>query len=244
MNIVKHVKDNFPSVSQLNKQYVATPPHPTLCLDNFMPLDTVRAMKAECDSLQWDKEFTRAGSHMVEKSDLDDCPVATDVKNQLSSASFLKWLGDITGHYDIIPDPYMVGAGYMRCARGNSLKIHTDFNFNNDLKLYRMLSLVIYLNEDWQKEWNGDLQFWDFERKGCVKKYYPEAGKMVLWRYNRLGFHGHPEPLACPKDTYRDGFRMFYYVSEHAGYKLDKTPHRSLYYYDPNTQEPYDITSE
>lgn len=244
MNIVKHVKDNFPSVSQLNKQYVATPPHPTLCLDNFIPLDTVRAMKAECDSLQWDKEFTRAGSHMVEKSDLDDCPVATDVKNQLSSASFLKWLGDITGHYDIIPDPYMVGAGYMRCARGDSLKIHTDFNFNNDLKLYRMLSLVIYLNEDWQKEWNGDLQFWDFERKGCVKKYYPEAGKMVLWRYNRLGFHGHPEPLACPKDTYRDGFRMFYYVSEHAGYKLDKTPHRSLYYYDPNTQEPYDITSE
>ena len=123
MNIVKHVKDNFPSVSRLNKQYVATPPHPTLCLDNFIPLDTVRAMKAECDSLQWDKEFTRAGSHMVEKSDLDDCPVATDVKNQLSSASFLKWLGDITGHYDIIPDPYMVGAGYMRCASGHSLKI-------------------------------------------------------------------------------------------------------------------------
>lgn len=145
-------------------------------------------MKAECDSLQWDKEFTRAGSHMVEKSDLDDCPVATDVKNQLSSASFLKWLGDITGHYDIIPDPYMVGAGYMRCARGNSLKIHTDFNFNNDLKLYRMLSLVIYLNEDWQKEWNGDLQFWDFERKGCVKNIIRRQAKWcygdtIVWAF-------------------------------------------------------------
>ena len=250
MNIVKHIKDNFPSVSQLNKQYVATPPHPTLCLDNFIPAETVKAMKEECNSLStngtWDtdKAFTRAGSYMDQKINIDECPIGREVKNQLSSKPFLLWLGDVTGHYDIVPDPYMVGAGYMRCRKGDSLKIHTDFNFNNDLKLYRMLSLVIYLNEDWKQEWNGDLQFWDFERKGCVKNYYPEAGKMILWRYHRLGFHGHPKPLTCPESVYRDGFRMFYYVSEHAGYKLDKVPHRSQFYYDKDLQEPYDITSE
>lgn len=244
MNIVNHIKQNFYNVSQLNKQYVSTPPHPTLCLDNFIPLETVRAMKQECNNCSWEKEFTRANSRMIEKSDIDDCPVATDVKNQLSSKSFLRWMGDITGHYDLIPDPYMVGAGYMRCGSGDSLKIHTDFNFNNDIKLYRMMSLIVYLNEEWQDEWNGDLQFWDFEKKGCVNRYYPRAGRMVLWRYHRLGFHGHPEPLTCPNNIYRDGFRMFYYVSEQAGYKLEKTPHRSLYYYDPNAQEPYDISSE
>ena len=244
MNIVNHIKQNFSNVSQLNKQYVSTPPHPTLCLDNFIPLETVRAMKQECNNCNWEKEFTRANSRMIEKSDIDDCPVATDVKNQLSSKSFLRWMGDITGHHDLIPDPYMVGAGYMRCGRGDSLKIHTDFNFNNDIKLYRMMSLIVYLNEEWQDEWNGDLQFWDFEKKGCINRYYPRAGRMLLWRYHRLGFHGHPEPLACPNNIYRDGFRMFYYVSEQAGYKLEKNPHRSLYYYDPNTQEPYDISSE
>jgi hypothetical protein len=244
MNIVNHIKQNFSNVSQLNRQYVSTPPHPTLCIDNFIPLETVRAMKQECNNCSWEKEFTRADSRMIEKSDIDDCPVATEVKNQLSSKSFLRWMGDITGHHDLIPDPYMVGAGYMRCGRGDSLKIHTDFNFNNDIKLYRMISLIIYLNEEWQDEWNGDLQFWDFEKKGCINRYYPRAGRMVLWRYHRLGFHGHPEPLTCPNNIYRDGFRMFYYVSEQAGYKLEKTPHRSLYYYDPNTQEPYDISSE
>ena len=181
---------------------------------------------------------------MVEKHDIEDCPVAADVKNQLSSKTFLRWLGDITGHNDLIPDPYMIGAGYMRCGRGDSLKVHTDFNFNNTLKLYRMISLIVYLNEDWQDEWNGDLQFWDFEKKNYVRRYFPKAGRAVIWRYHRLGFHGHPEPLTCPEGTYRDGFRMFYYVSEHAGYKLDRAPHRSLYYYDAEKQQPYDIGTE
>ena len=231
MNIIDNIKKNYTDVGKLNKQYVSTPPYPTLCLDNFIPMDTVRAMKQECDNLAWDKKFTRAGSFMKEKNELETCPVGLDVKNQLSSKSFLQWLGDITGHYDIIPDPYMIGAGYMRCGPGDSLK------------LYRMLSLIVYLNEDWQEEWNGDLQFWDFERKQCIKSYYPKAGRLVLWRYHRLGYHGHPNPLACPEGTFRDGFRMFYYVSEQAGYKLDKRPHRSLYYFDPETKEPYDILS-
>ena len=148
MNIIDNIKKNYSDVGKLNKQYVSTPPYPTLCLDNFVPGETVKAMKQECDNLTWDKKFTRAGSFMKEKNELETCPVGLDVKNQLSSKSFLQWLGDITGHYDIIPDPYMIGAGYMRCGPGDSLKIHTDFNFNNSLKLYRMLSLIVYLNEN------------------------------------------------------------------------------------------------
>ena len=244
MKIVDHIYKNFNNFNQLNKKYVGTPPYPTLCLDNFIPSETVKKMKEECNNLSWDKTFTRADSHMLEKLDIDECPVALEVKNQLSSKKFLKWLGDITGHYDLIPDPYMIGAGYMRCGRGDSLKIHTDFNFCNEIKLYRMLSLIVYLNDEWKEEWNGDLQFWDFERKACVKKYYPNAGRMVLWRYHRLGFHGHPDPINCPQNVFRDGFRMFYYVSEHSDYKLDKNPHRSLYYFDSNAGEPYDILSE
>ena len=125
----------------------------------------------------------------------------------------------------------------MRCSRGDSLKLHSDFNFNNTLKLYRMLSINIYLNENWQPEWNGDLQFWDFERKECKTRYFPEAGKAVIFRHHKFGFHGHPEPLQCPENIYRDGFRMFYYVSEMSNYKLDKNPHRSLYWYDEKNKQ-------
>jgi hypothetical protein len=50
--------------------------------------------------------------------------------------------------------------------------------------------------------------------------------------------------MECPEGVYRDGFRMFYYVSELSNYKLDKQPHRSLYWYDENNKQPYDVLEE
>jgi|TARA_B110000444_G_scaffold131737_1_gene123708 hypothetical protein len=244
MQLVDYILKKFPNTNQLNTNYVKTPPYPNTALDDFLPAETIKAMKQECEQIQWTREFTRNGSRMLERQHIDDCPVANEVKNALSSSKFLNWLGDVTGHHDLIPDPHMVGAGYMRCIRGDSLKLHSDFNFNNTLKLYRMLSINIYLNQGWQPKWNGDLQFWDFERKGCKTRYYPEAGRAVLFRHHKFGFHGHPEPLECPEDTYRDGFRMFYYVSEMSNYKLDKNPHRSLYWFDEKNGQPYDVPEE
>ena len=241
MQLIDKIIGQLDNTNKLNIDYVKTPPYPNLAIDNFLPADVTTAMKQECDQLTWTREFTRNGSHMLERNDIEDCPVAREVKNALSSKKFLIWLGQVTGHNDLIPDPHMVGAGYMRCTRGDSLKLHSAFNFNNTLKLYRMLSINIYLNKDWQSEWNGDLQFWDFERKKCVTKYYPVAGRAILFRHHKFGFHGHPDPIQCPEGTFRDGFRMFYYVSEMSNYKLDKHPHRSLYWYDEKNNQPYDI---
>ena len=180
---------------------------------------------------------------MLEKQDINDCPVASSVQQALSTSNFLQWLGKLTGHSDLIPDPHMIGAGYMRCQQGDSLKLHTDFNFNNTLGLYRLISINIYLNTGWQEAWNGDLQFWDFDRTRCVKRYYPEAGRAVIWTYHKFGFHGHPNPLKCPIEVNRDGFRIFYYVSA-SKYKVDRQPHRSLYWYDNDEKQPYDVIDE
>ena len=244
MQLVDQIIDRLSNTTQLNIDYVKSPPYPNIAIDDFLPSEIISAMKQECNELEWTREFTRNGSHMIERQDVDDLLVANEVKNAMSSRKFLVWLGEVTGHHDLIPDPHMVGAGYMRCRRGDSLKLHSDFNFNNTLKLYRMLSINIYLNENWQSDWKGDLQFWDFERKECKTRYYPEAGKAVIFRHHKFGFHGHPEPLRCPENIYRDGFRMFYYVSEMSNYKLDKNPHRSLYWYDDKNRQPYDVPEQ
>ena len=244
MKNIDHIITKFSDTTRINLDYVKTPPYPNIALDNFLPEETISAMKQECNDLAWTREFTRNGSHMIERQDVEDLPVANEVKNAMSSRKFLVWLGEGTGHHDLIPDPHMIGAGYMRCKRGDSLKLHSDFNFNNNLKLYRMMSINIYLNKDWQPEWNGDLQLWDFEREKCKTRYYPEAGKAVIFRHHKFGFHGHPEPMQCPEGIYRDGFRMFYYVSEMSNYKLDKNPHRSLYWYDEKNKQPYDVPEQ
>jgi hypothetical protein len=243
MRIVEHITKKYHNISELKTEYESRPPWPNIELKDFIPIETIRAMKDECNRLNWDKKFTRKGSHMLEKIGVDDCPVARETVNQLHSATFLNWLSELTGHYDLIVDPYLIGAGYMRCFNGDSLKIHTDFNWNDTLKCHRMISLIFYLNEDWREEWNGDLQLWDFKNTKCLQKIYPTAGNAIIYRYHNLGFHGHPNPIDCPKGITRDGFRIFYYVAKQA-FSPDDRPHRSLYWYDKEQGKPYDIYNE
>ena len=162
------------------------------------------------------------------KYSISDTPVAYNLVSYLHSTEFVKWLEDTTKIKGLIPDIHLHGAGYMRCGYGDSLKVHTDFNWNNDIKLNRVLTLVIYLNKNWETKWNGDIQFWDKKNTKCVKNYFPNWGNAVIWEYDEYGFHGHPTLLECPKGEYRDGFRLFYYTSN----STNENPHRSLYWFD------------
>lgn len=176
------------------------------------------------------KFFDRNGSAMYEwcKYTKKETPEAYDLIAFLHSTEWVRYLEELTNIKGLIPDIHLHGAGYMRCGKGDSLKIHTDFNWQDDIKLNRILTLTIYLNKDWKDEWNGDIQFWDKQNTHCVKSYFPNWGNAILWEYDELGFHGHPNALNCPEDEYRDGFRIFYYTSN----STNKNPHRSLYWFD------------
>jgi len=203
--------------------------------DKFIDYEITSKLKEELNNLfDYRKDefkfFDRNGSSMHEwyKYNQKDTPIAYNLISYLHSTEFVRWLEETTNLNGLIPDIHMHGAGYMRCGIGDSLKVHTDFNWNNDIKLNRVLTLVIYLNKNWQKEWNGDIQLWDKQNKECVKSYFPNWGNAVIWEYSELGFHGHPNPIDCPNGEYRDGFRLFYYTSN----STNENPHRSLYWFD------------
>ena len=122
---------------------------------------------------------------------------------------------------------------------GDSLKVHTDFNWCEELRLHRMLSVVIYLNEDWDEDWGGQLNFYDTKRDKVHTKVPISAGNCVIWNYNNFAFHGYPDPMTCPEGVSRKGIRFFYYVSN-AKHDDKHPPHRSLYWYDEKTGTPYD----
>lgn len=242
MQIINHIKNNFNNYRQLNDQFVGTPPYPMITLDNFLPLDIVRDMQKECESIPdsyW-TSFDRKGSYMKECVNLEVAPIAANVVNQLHSQAGMNWLTQITGIKDLIPDPYIVGAGYSKSYKGDSLKIHTDFNWNDKIKMHRMLSFIIYLTEDWKDEYEGHLHFYDFNNKNLIQKVAPNFNRAVFWRHHKRGFHGHPNELTCPAGMSRNAFRLFFYVSN-AEHDANDRPHRSLYWYDPELNEPYDI---
>lgn len=242
MELINHLRKNFNDIDKLNNTFIGTNPYPMIVLDNFLPTNLALDLNNECETIpkqHW-TNFTRNGSNMFECKELEYAPVAYKFVNEMHSALGLDWLSKLTGIKDLVPDPYLIGAGYSRTYTGDSLKIHTDFNWNDKIKLHRMLSFIVYLNPNWKEEYGGALEFTDFNRKETVQKIPTLFNRAVIWRYHKRGFHGFPEPITCPEDQTRNTFRLFYYYSD-TQYKEDDRPHRSLYWYDEELQEPYDI---
>lgn len=238
---------NDHDLNDLNRKFKESSPVPWLVVPEFLNPEMVISMKGELDyeyrnNYDSHKLFTRAGSHMFEILDNHKYDYAYKLISEVHSKPFIDFLESITGVRGLICDPSLVGAGYMRCGKGDSLKIHTDFNWNDQLYLHRVLSVIFYLNPECDESWNGDLQLWDKERKNKEVSIFPSNGNMLIWQYDKLGYHGHPNPLDCPEGYFRDGFRFFFYVSS-SEYQKDDLPHRSLYFYDESIGEPSDKES-
>lgn len=246
MKIIPHLEQSFGNYQQLNNQFVGTPPYPMIVLDNFLPYDFAKSMQQEVDEIpsQYWTEFTRKNSYMRECTNMAPCAKANQLAMEIHSQAGMTWLTKLTGIKDLIPDPYLVGAGYSQSFAGDSLKIHTDFNWNDKIRVHRMASLILYLSdEDWQEDWGGHIQFKDFNNKEVVQNVSPLFNRAVIWRHHKRGFHGYPDPMTCPADRSRKTFRIFFYVSN-AEYDSSDRPHRSLYWFDDENGEPYDIVSQ
>ena len=213
-------------------------PVPWLAFDDFLPKDLFVQIQEELDRIPdhlWSK-FTRAGSAMKECNNLKFAPIIRELSLNFNSHEFVSWLEHMTGIEKIIPDPHLIGAGLMRCYKGDSLKLHTDFNWNEQLRLNRCLSMILYVSREWQEDWQGSLEFWNFDKTQCLHRVQPKPNRLLIWNYDERLIHGHPTPINCPDHVSRDGIRMFYFRS------FDKPltdPHRSLYWFDENG--PYDL---
>jgi Rps23 Pro-64 3,4-dihydroxylase Tpa1-like proline 4-hydroxylase len=177
---------------------------------------------------------------MLECKDLSVSPAAYELVSALHSSIFINWLEQLTGIQNIIPDPHLIGAGYSKNFNGDALKTHVDFNWNDRLKLHRALSLIIYLTPGWESNWGGSLNFYDFDRETIIKCVDCAFNKAVIWKYHKKGFHGYNNPIQCPNDMFRSTFRLFYYTSNSTYNPVDP-PHRSLYWFNATTKEPYDL---
>ncbi len=130
---------------------------------------------------------------------------------EASSPLFLAWLMVLTSERALLPDPYLAGGGIHQIGPGGFLKVHADFNWSEQLQLYRRLNLLLYLNPDWQPRWGGALELWNTDMSACVQTVLPDNNTMVIFTTDDKSYHGHPHPLECPAGVTRDSIALYYY---------------------------------
>jgi hypothetical protein len=137
------------------------------------------------------------------------------VADALNSERFVRFLDELTGFEDLVPDPDMDGGGLHRSLAGGYLNVHADFTAHHKRPLWRRrVNLLLYLNRDWHEDWGGDLELWSTDMARCVERVAPVDNRMLLFTTADDSYHGHPEPLRCPADVARQSLALYYFTVE------------------------------
>ena len=145
--------------NRLRNSYMAAKPYPHLIIDGLWDPAVLDRIVAEFPRNDWsfyDTPYERKGTSF---GLFDLAPFTQLFFMEVCSARFLRLLGEITGHDDLIADPrHHGGGGLHESHRGGSLKPRTDRRRPPVLPLLSRLEMLIYLNRDWDPAWGGALE--------------------------------------------------------------------------------------
>ena len=131
----------------------------------------------------------------------------------LKSSTWVKFLEELSGIPNIIPDPHYRGSGLHVTASGGNLDIHADFNRYNAYQLDRRVNTFVYMNDDWPDSYGGHLELWGRDMKSCYQKILPVMGRFVVFSSTDFSYHGHPQPQTSPKDRLRRSIALYYFTN-------------------------------
>jgi hypothetical protein len=159
----------------------------------------------------------------------------------VNSSWFVSFLQLTMGIPDLIVDQQLYGGGLHESRNGGKFGIHRDFERQARTNLLNEMSIITYLNKDWDPAWGGVLELWDKDKLGNVKSIVPEFGRSVVMKHGAGCFHGHPKPLAMPEGRRRRSVSAYYYsnaIPVKAGMRKPVSPTYFL------ISEPKDVVVE
>ena len=216
--------------AELAASHAAGSPVPYTIIDNFLPDDLFNTLSFEIDFLQ-ESDWTvfsnnSSNSYRKECRNFSSTPRIQSMAHSFQGSTFLNWIEQLTGMEKLVGDPHYRGGGITRVSRGDKLGLHTDFNWNEQIRMTRRANIILYMNPVWEDSWGGDLEFWDFDKTQCLVKIAPKPNRLAVWNYDERLIHGHPHPLTCPEHVTRQNFIQFYYSSNATH---ETAPHRSQF---------------
>jgi hypothetical protein len=218
-----HHKDGFESAEpfphMLFEDFI-NPQGLTSLLDAFPPPDSDIAWR-RADAVLGDAPMQHKKLGMPNEIQMPS--ILRQLIWELNSGIFIKFLEQLTGIQNLLPDPSLQGAGLHQSLPGAVLGIHADFTHHKKYNLNRRLNILIYLNENWREEYEGHLELWSKDMAGCVKRIMPIGGRCVIFKTDSNSYHGSPTPLNCPAGTTRKSIALYYYTNGRGDTEVEPT---------------------
>ena len=196
-------------------------------LENWAAEDAMNAFPKVKDAGWIHYIHVNEKKHGLNKMDLIP-PFLQEVINALNSPPFVEALCKLTGIEGLKPDPSLEGGGLHQTQKGGFLNIHADFTVHPHKRNWRRrVNVLVYLNQDWEPEYKGDLELWTRDMKSCEAKISPIFNRCVIFNTDDDSFHGLPDPIQCPEDMTRKSIALYYFTEEDVTPKKRATNYRA-----------------
>lgn len=202
------------NLEKLQEEYLNAKPYEHVVVENFFDIDYCKELVTNFPEID-DKWFLYKNpiEYKYALTDFNNYPIYKNLYKLLQSEQCLDLIKKITGIENLENDHTLHGAGLHYHPKNGKLDMHLDYSIHPLLKKERRVNLIIYLNENWKPEWNGDIQLWDKDFTKCEKKLYPTFNTAIIFKTNDVSYHGLPVPIDCPINTGRKSVAI-YYISD------------------------------
>jgi hypothetical protein len=218
-------------IKSLSSEYRLGKPYPHLVVDNLFSEDLLNRVVLEIPP-PGHSNWVRHDDEHIRQFNLRSALALGDAGSQLvaflHSAKFLYFLSEVTGIWELLPDPYLQGGGYHLIPRGGKFDVHVDRNVAYSIGLVRRLSVLIYLNKGWKHEYGGQLELWSRDGSQREASIEPIFNRTTIFEITDENYHGVPSAVRCPKRRSRNCFAVYYHTAEGRGAEELKA-HTSIY---------------
>lgn len=238
---------NHPNTSEASHEFRTAQPFPHIVLDDFLKGDILDEVIEGARSAE---PFIQMNYYKYENSfekkfamdKLEKLPKAIGALLLFFNASpFVSWLERLTGIKGLIPDPHFRGGGHHAIPHGGLLGVHEDYGIHPDLKIYRRLNLLVYLNRNWSPKFGGALELWRPEMDFCQRQVYPNVNRAVVFETPGAN-HGHPDPQQSLR--WRHSIALYYFTAEPPPYVNRESTKFKLRPQDPKTPEILELLAK
>jgi hypothetical protein len=233
-------------VESIKNSYLKRKPYPFAYFDGLFNNQILNEINQEIDLSDFKKDTRSINDEEIKtRSDFKDNeslpPTIRKVFEIFNGGCFLSIVSNLTGINGLISDPYYDGGGVNIIKNQGTLAVHVDGTTQHRMQVCRRINVILFLNEDWNEDWNGYHEQWEYSNKNlspfdknqkwhCVRKILPKKNRLLLFTTNDHSWHGHAGTLNLPEGIQRRSLIAYYYTSSRPDSDLVFThPHRALF---------------